>query len=71
MPVRIASMEVPIRFLGNDTADVAIDETDPLSLLCDMEELQDDEIAAISPYPNRCAMLSAWTGRIYRGMRED
>lgn len=65
------SMEVPLRFLGNATADIAIDDNDPLALLCESEELADDEIASISPYPNRCAMLSAWTGRIYGERRDD
>jgi hypothetical protein len=66
-----ASMEVPLRFLGSDHADIAIDDNDPLTLLCAAEEMEDDVIAAISPYPSRCAMLSAWVGRIYRSSRED
>jgi len=69
--VTARSMEVPLRFLGNARADLAIDDNDPLTLLCEAEGLADDEIAAISPYPNRCAMLSAWVGRIYNERRED
>ncbi len=66
-----ASMEVPLRFLGNDHADIAIDDNDPLTLLCALEDCDDATIADISPYPSRCAMLSAWTGRIYRNSWED
>ena len=69
--MRNASMQVPLRFLGNDHADVAIDDNDPLSLLCEMEDRDDGAWDQINCYPSRCAMLSAWTGRIYRSMRED
>jgi hypothetical protein len=69
--MRNASMQVPLRFLGNDHADVAIDDNDPLALLCEMEDRDDGAWDQINCFPSRCAMLSAWTGRIYRSMRED
>lgn len=69
--MRSASMDVPLRFLGNDHADVAIDDNDPLSLLCEMEDRDDGAWDQINCFPSRCAMLSAWTGRIYRSTRDD
>lgn len=64
------TLEIPLRFTNNRIADIAIDENDPLQMLLETEELEEDLFTRLSGYPSRSAYCSAWIGRIY-GNRYD
>ena len=68
---RAQTLQIPLQFTGHRYADISIDDNDPLALLIALEDRDDAfDWSTLSGFPSRCAMLSAWTGRIY-GRRED